>query len=89
MFTEKQKHLLDKLCEIDGIDSEIRSVLDKTNRNINEIKKVEHDVSRITRNIIKYYEALFPWLPEFVGEELDDLIEQFTRNTFANYLEQH
>ena len=139
MFTEKQKHLLDKLCEIDGIDSEIRSVLDKTNRNINEIKKVEHDVNRIieektkgfpwlsdaiaqyyefrdlkiseflqhklrpavssadrvreiakekrvlekqfriTRNIIKYYEALFPWLPEFVGEELDELIEQVTR----------
>jgi len=139
MFTEKQKHLLDKLCEIDGIDSEIRLVLDKTNRNINEIKKVEHDVNRIieektkgfpwladaiaqyyefrdlkiseflqqklrpaissadrvreiakekrilekqfriTRNIIKYYEALFPWLPEFVGEELDELIEEVTR----------
>ncbi len=139
MFTENQKHLLDKLCEIDGIDSEIRSVLDKTNRNIKEIKKVEHDVNRIieektkgfpwladaiaqyyefrdlkiseflqqklrpaissadrvreiakekrisekqfriTRNIIKYYEALFPWLPEFIGEELDELIEQVTR----------
>ena len=138
MFTEKQKHLLDKLCEIGCIDSEIRSVLDKTNRNINEIKKVEQDVNRIieektkgfpwladaiaqyyefrdlkiseflqqklrpaisssdrvreiakekrilekqfriTRNIIKYYEALFPWLPEFVGEELDELIEQVT-----------
>jgi hypothetical protein len=136
MFTENQKHLLDKLCEIDGIDSEIRSVLGKTNRNIDEIKKVEHDVNRIieektkgfpwladaiaqyfelrdlkiseflqqklrpaissadrvreiakekrilkkqfriTRNLIKYYEALFPWLPEFVGEDLDELIEQ-------------
>lgn len=136
MFTEKQKHLLNKLCEIDDIDVEIRSVLNRTNKNINELKKVERDVNRIieektkgfpwladaiaqyyelrdlkiseflekklrpavssadrvreiakekrilekqfriTRNLIKYYEALFPWLPEFVGEDLDELIEQ-------------
>ncbi|MHC4394510.1 MAG: hypothetical protein ACYS1A_02530 [Planctomycetota bacterium] len=139
MFTGKQKHLLDKLTEIDDIDGEIRSVLDQTNRNIGEIKKVERDVNRIieektkgfpwladaiaqyyefrdlkisefleqklrpaissadrvreiakekrilekqfriTRNLIKYYEALFPWLPEFVGEDLDELIEQVAR----------
>ncbi|MBW1932744.1 MAG: restriction endonuclease [Deltaproteobacteria bacterium] len=139
MFTENQKHLLDKLCEIDAIDTEIRSVLAKTNRNIDEIKKVQHAVKRIieektkgfpwladaiaqyfevrdlkiseflqrklrpalssadrvreiakekrvlrkqftiTRNLIKYYEALFPWLPEFVGEDLDELIEQVGR----------
>lgn len=28
---------------------------------------------RITRNLIKYYESLFSWLPEFVGEDLDVL----------------
>jgi len=58
-------------------------------REIAKEKRILEKQFRITRNIIKYYEALFPWPPEFVGEELDDLIEQFTRNTFANYLEQH
>lgn len=33
----------------------------------------------ITRNFIKYYEALFPWLPEFVGDNVDDLLIQVTQ----------
>jgi hypothetical protein len=33
----------------------------------------------ITRNLIKYYEALFPWLPEFVGEDIDELLVQVSQ----------
>jgi hypothetical protein len=28
----------------------------------------------VTRNLIRYYEALFPWLSDFVGEDVDELI---------------
>lgn len=139
MFNEEQKHVLDKLSEVYNIYEELRSLLDKTNKNLKEIQELEHDVNelikektigfpwladaiaqyyefrdlkisefleqklrpaissadrvreiarekrilqkqfRITRNLIKYYEALFPWLPEFVGEDLDELIEQVTK----------
>lgn len=138
MLTAKQKQLLDKISEIDNIDGELRLLLDRTSKNIDEIKKTELGISRIveektkgfpwladaiaqyyeyrdlkiaefleqklrpaissaervreiasekrvlqkqfriTRNLIKYYEALFPWLPDFVGEDLDELIEQVT-----------
>jgi hypothetical protein len=30
----------------------------------------------ITRNLIKYYEVLFPWLSDFVGENIDELLIQ-------------
>jgi hypothetical protein len=30
----------------------------------------------ITRNLIKYYDALFPWLSDFVGEDIDELLIQ-------------
>jgi hypothetical protein len=30
----------------------------------------------ITRNLLKYYEALFPWLSDFVGEDIDELLVQ-------------
>jgi hypothetical protein len=33
----------------------------------------------ITRNLIKYYEALFPWLPDFVGEDIDELLVQVSQ----------
>jgi hypothetical protein len=139
MFTKEQKNALDRLSQINDIDQEIRSLLDKTNENIEEVKKIEQDVSkivlektkgfpwladafaqyhefrdlkiseflehklrpavssatrvreiakekrllqkqfRVTRNLIRYYESLFPWLPEFVGEDVDDLIEQVVR----------
>jgi len=35
----------------------------------------------ITRNFIKYYEALFPWLPDFVGEDIDELLVQAFQQT--------
>ncbi len=138
MFSPEEKRLLDKLAQIENIDGQLRGMLDKTTKNIDEIKKVDRDINkiieektigfpwladaiaqyhelrdlkiseflekklkpalssakrvreiagekrilqkqfRITRNLIKYYEALFPWLPEFVGEDLDELIESVT-----------
>lgn len=33
----------------------------------------------ITRNFIRYYEALFPWLREFAGDNVDDLLIQVTQ----------
>jgi len=48
-------------------------------REIAKEKRILEKQFRITRNIIKYYESLFPWLPEFIGEDLDDLIEQVTK----------
>ena len=30
----------------------------------------------ITRNLIKYYDALFPWLSDFVGDDIDELLIQ-------------
>ena len=48
----------------------------ETVREISKEKRILEKKFRVTRNIIKYYEALFPWLPEFVGEDVDDLIEQ-------------
>ena len=139
MFTEEQKRALDRLCQINDIDEQIRSILDKTQENIEEVKEIEQGISkiikektkgfpwladafaqyyefrdlkiseflehklrpaissatrvrevarekrilqkqfRITRNLIRYYESLFPWLPEFVGEDVDDLIEQVVK----------
>lgn len=135
-LNEEQKRFLDKFSDM---NSEIRSLLAETKKNINEIKEIEHNLNRIidektigfpwladaiaqyyemrdlkiaeyleikfnpavstatrvreiatekrniekkfriTRNLIKYYESLFPWLPEFVGEDLDELIEQVNR----------
>lgn len=139
MFTEEQKRIINKISKIDDIDEQIISLFERTNENIQEVTKIEQDISkiikektkgfpwladtiaqyyevrdlkiseflehklrpaissadrvreiakekrilekqfRITRNLIKYYEALFPWLPEFVGEDVDDLIEQVTK----------
>lgn len=30
----------------------------------------------ISKNFVDYYEALFPWLTDYVGDDLDDLIKQ-------------
>jgi len=45
-------------------------------REIAKEKRILEKKYRIARNLVKYYEALFPWLREFVGEDLDELIKQ-------------
>jgi len=39
-------------------------------------KREFHKKFIITRNLLKYYEALFPWLSDFVGEDIDELLVQ-------------
>jgi len=51
---------------------------------VKELARDKRDVQKkflIARNLIKYYEALFPWLPEYVGEDIDDLIVQAFQQT--------
>lgn len=46
---------------------------------VREIAKEKRELKKkflITRNLIKYYESLFPWLHELVGEDIDDLLVQ-------------
>ncbi len=60
------------------LEHKLRPALSSAER-VREIASTKRELEkkfRVTRNMIKYYEALFPWLPEFVGEDLDDLIEQ-------------
>ncbi|MFA5805817.1 MAG: restriction endonuclease [Melioribacteraceae bacterium] len=44
-------------------------------------KREFHKKFIITRNLIKYYEALFPWLSDFVGEDIDELLVQTFQQT--------
>lgn len=56
----------------------------KAAEKINDIakeKRILEKQFRVTYNLVEYYEALFPWLPEFIGENLDDLIEQITNKS--------
>jgi len=138
VLSPEEKRLIDKFAQIEKIDGQLRNMLDKTTRNIRDIKIIEKDINkivqektegfpwlgdaiaqykelreiniaeyleqklrpaiasaarvrdiakekrilekqfRVTRNLIKYYESLFPWLPDFVGEDIDDLIESVT-----------
>lgn len=70
-------HLVD-LKETDFMKSKARPA----KRAAQRIREIAHEKRtlgrqfRITRNLIKYYETLFPWLQEFVGEDLDDLLTQ-------------
>jgi hypothetical protein len=138
VLSSDEKQLIDKFAKIENIEKQLRDLLNKTTRNIGEIKIINGDINkiveektvgfpwladaiaqykeyreikvseylfhksrpaissavkvqeiakekrilekqfRVTRNLIKYYESLFPWLPDFVGEDLDDLIESVT-----------
>ena len=50
---------------------------------IRELAKEKREYQKkfiIARNIAKYYEALFPWLSDFVDENIDDtLLKAFTK----------
>lgn len=35
---------------------------------------------KIAQNFVTYYETLFPWINEYVGEDLDDLLEGITQS---------
>ena len=50
-------------------------------REIAKEKRILQKQFRLTRNYIKYYEALFPWLPEFVSEDIDDLVRQISKKS--------
>ena len=34
---------------------------------------------KVAKNFVNYYETLFPWLTEYVGENLDDLLKSFSK----------
>jgi len=36
---------------------------------------------KIAQNFVTYYETLFPWLSEYTGEDLNDLLEGLTKKT--------
>ena len=36
---------------------------------------------KIAINFVNYYETLFPWINEYVGEDLDDILESLTNST--------
>ena len=45
-------------------------------RQLSKEKREFHRKFRITRDRIGYYERLFPWLTDYIGEDLDDLIKE-------------
>lgn len=63
------------------LKNKLRPAISSAER-VKEIAKEKRILQKqylITRNLIKYYESLFPWLPEFVGENIDELIAQVTK----------
>lgn len=44
-------------------------------REISAEKSVLRKQLKIAQNFVNYYETLFPWLTEYVGENLDELLE--------------
>lgn len=39
---------------------------------------------KIAQNFVNYYETLFPWINEYVGEDLDDLLESISQSEKQN-----
>jgi len=71
MFTKEQKRLLNKLSQIDDIDEQIKSLFERTNENIQEVTKIEQDISKIIKEKTKG----FPWLADTIAQyyEVRDL----------------
>jgi hypothetical protein len=67
----------------DFLESKLRPAVSSAER----VKELAHEKREfqkkfiLTRNLIKYYEALFPWLPDFVGEDIDELLVQAFQQT--------
>lgn len=77
------------------IDIEIAEYLEKKThpayssaeivRNIANEKSILQKQLRIAKNIVAYYESLFPWIVEYVGDNLDDLLESIdNKNNITN-----
>jgi hypothetical protein len=50
---------------------------------VKELAKEKRIVKKeflVARNFINYYESLFPWLKEYVGDDFDDLIKQIEKD---------
>ena len=63
------------------LENKLRPAVSSAER-VGELAREKREFQKkflITRNLIKYYEALFPWLPDFVGEDIDELLVQVTR----------
>jgi hypothetical protein len=43
---------------------------------------------KIAQNFVIFYETLFPWINEYVGEDLDDLLEGITQTLHADDIEE-
>lgn len=55
----------------------------KTADNVREIardNKILRKQLKVAQNFINYYETLFPWINEYVGEDLDDLLENINQS---------
>jgi hypothetical protein len=62
------------------LEKKLRPGLSSAER-VKELAKEKREFQKkfiVTRNLIKYYESLFPWLPDFVGEDIDELLVQVT-----------
>jgi hypothetical protein len=60
------------------LENKLRPGLSSAER-VKELAKEKREFQKkyiITRNLIKYYEALFPWITDFVGEDIDELLIQ-------------
>lgn len=47
-------------------------------RNVSSQSSLLRKQLRVAQNFVNYYETLFPWITEYVGEDLDDLLKSFT-----------
>jgi hypothetical protein len=63
----------------------------KASEHVKEIaseRRIAEKLYRILRYQLEYYENLFPWLVDFKGEDIDDLIKQLLDKKKEDYSEQ-
>lgn len=53
-------------------------------REIAREKKLLKKQLKIAQNFVSYYETLFPWLTDYVGEDLDDLLDIVSHSEVQN-----
>lgn len=65
------------------LENKLRPAISSAER-VKELAREKREFQKktiLTRNLIKYYEALFPWLSDFVGENIDELLIQVSQQT--------